>query len=232
MSSVRWNHNIARLKLIERQFEMEAGPPTGGTDWPDDLAICDLHWRAYRAKFLSRLMSSCPSNWPHHPRMCGQAAAFILATASVLATGASFAESLRVLTVPGFSCSSGPYAIRLPPRFEELRRMATRETQRKPGKKLGWENHRILHFPDLEVGVFITPRKDEYVLESARITGPQWHIAGPLRVGASAATVLNSQGPNVPSNGALKLWGPGPDVALVTIKAGLITQILYSCYAG
>ncbi len=45
----------AWLKLVGSQCELEAGPPTGGTDWTDELVICDLHWRAYRAMFLESL---------------------------------------------------------------------------------------------------------------------------------------------------------------------------------
>jgi uncharacterized protein YecT (DUF1311 family) len=45
----------AWLKFVGSQCELEVGPPTGGTDWVDELAICDLHWRAYRAKLLESL---------------------------------------------------------------------------------------------------------------------------------------------------------------------------------
>lgn len=45
----------AWLKFVSSQCELEAGPPTGGTDWTDELAICDLHWRAYRALFLESI---------------------------------------------------------------------------------------------------------------------------------------------------------------------------------
>lgn len=43
------------LKFVASQCELEEGPSTGGTDWVDGLAICDLHWRAYRAKLLESL---------------------------------------------------------------------------------------------------------------------------------------------------------------------------------
>lgn len=42
----------AWLQLVSTQCELEAGPRTGGTDWTDELAICDLEWRAYRAMLL------------------------------------------------------------------------------------------------------------------------------------------------------------------------------------
>jgi len=45
----------AWLQLLPAQCELEAGPPTGGTDWNDELAICDLHGRAYRATLLESL---------------------------------------------------------------------------------------------------------------------------------------------------------------------------------
>ncbi|MBT9507583.1 MAG: DUF1311 domain-containing protein [Rhodoferax sp.] len=45
----------AWLKFVSSQCELVAGPPTGGTDWTDELVVCDLHWRAYRAMFLESL---------------------------------------------------------------------------------------------------------------------------------------------------------------------------------
>lgn len=45
----------AWLKFVSSQCELVVGPSTGGTDWTDELAICDLHWRAYRAMFLESL---------------------------------------------------------------------------------------------------------------------------------------------------------------------------------
>lgn len=45
----------AWIQFAASQCELEAGPPTGGTDWGDELAICDIHWRAYRAMFLESL---------------------------------------------------------------------------------------------------------------------------------------------------------------------------------
>jgi uncharacterized protein YecT (DUF1311 family) len=45
----------AWIKFVASQCVLEAGPPTGGTDWSRNLAICDLHWRAYRAMFLETL---------------------------------------------------------------------------------------------------------------------------------------------------------------------------------
>jgi uncharacterized protein YecT (DUF1311 family) len=45
----------AWIKLVSSECELEAGPPTGGSDWSEELAICDLHWRAYRAQFFESL---------------------------------------------------------------------------------------------------------------------------------------------------------------------------------
>lgn len=45
----------AWIQFAASQCELEAGPPTGGTDWSDETAICDLRWRAHRAMFLESL---------------------------------------------------------------------------------------------------------------------------------------------------------------------------------
>lgn len=46
----------AWLLLLPTQCELEAGPPTGGSDWVEELAICDLEWRAYRSLMLESVV--------------------------------------------------------------------------------------------------------------------------------------------------------------------------------
>lgn len=142
------------------------------------------------------------------------------------------AESPNELAVQGFSCSAGQYAVRLPQSLQKLRHLATHVTEERPRTGAGWEQYRVLKFPGLEVGIMIGEQKDTYVLEHATITGPQWRIVEPLRVKSSAAAVFESLLLRQPADGVWKLWGPGPEQALLTIRDGLVLQIKYSCYSG
>lgn len=147
-------------------------------------------------------------------------------------TCTALAQGPNELAVPGFSCSTGQYAVRLPQSLQKLRHMATLVAEERPRSEAGWEQYRVLKFPGLELGILKGDQKDTYMLEHATITGPQWRIAEPLRVKSPAAAVFESLQLGQPADGVWKLWGPGPEQALLTIRDGLILQIKYSCYSG
>jgi hypothetical protein len=158
---------------------------------------------------------------------------FISGFIALWISSAAAAETPLAVTVPAFSCATGKYAITLPPSLRKLRHMAPLVAEENPRiKEVGWEHYRVLHFPDLEVGITIDARKNRYVVEHLRISGRQWKVTGPLHVGASAAGILDSLGVAGPKDGVWKLWVPGPEQALLTVKAGSISEVSYNCYTG
>lgn len=150
----------------------------------------------------------------------------------LLTTYSMAAETPREVIVPGFSCHSGKYAVKLPKSLKKLRNIAKLEAEKSPRKEVGWEQYRELSFQGLEIGITMDATSDQYALENVEITGSQWNIAGPLRIGATAKDVFETLRKEWSTNGILKLWGPGPEAILVTIKNGLISQVSYSCYTG
>lgn len=149
-----------------------------------------------------------------------------------LTTYSIAAEQPREVIVPGFSCHSGKYAVKLPRSLNKLRHIAKLEAEKSPRKEVGWEHYRVLNFQGLEIGITIDTLSDQYALEHVEITGSQWNIAGPLRIGAAAREVFDPLRNEWSTDGIGKLWGPGPEAVLITIKNGLISQISYSCYTG
>jgi len=85
------------------------------------------------------------------------------------------------------ACDSGPYGLKLPKSYDELRKIAPLKNER----MLRQENlgryqaqYRDLTFNGLRLGVVTYSNDaDKYQVVSAEIRGPQWRIAGPFRQG-------------------------------------------------
>lgn len=149
-----------------------------------------------------------------------------------LTTCSIAAETPREVIVRGFSCHSGKYALKLPKSLKKLRHIAKLEAEKSPRKDVGWEQYRELYFQGLEIGITIDALSDQYALEHVEITRAQWNIAGPLRIGSTAREVFDPLRKVLTTDGIVKVWGPGPEAILITIKNGLISQVSYSCYTG
>lgn len=143
-------------------------------------------------------------------------------------------ELSRDVIVSNFSCVTGEYAVRLPPKFRDLREISKLQGEEKghPGAGPGWENYRLLRFRNLDVAVTIIPSKGTYAVEGVRITGPEWKISGALRVGMSGPEILQSLGVKRPADGVWKLWQPGPEDVEITVVNSKVSAISYSCYTG
>jgi len=87
------------------------------------------------------------------------------------------------------SCESGPYSLKLPKTYDELRKLGGLKTERLVREQeLGPYKARYvdLIFNGLRLGV-VTHSDDpeHYQVTSAEIRSPQWKIAGPFRTGQS-----------------------------------------------
>ena len=114
-----------------------------------------------------------------------------LAIAALLALSALCAHARGNTShfVDKLSCDSGPYGLRLPETYKELRRIAPLKAERLVRQQdFGPYKARYfdLVFNGLRLGV-VTYSNDEehYQLTSAEIRSPQWRIAGPFRQGQS-----------------------------------------------
>ena len=89
--------------------------------------------------------------------------------------------------VEKLSCESGPYALKLPKTYDELRKLGTLKAERVVREEdLGPYKARSVEliFNGLRLGV-VTYSNDagRYQVSSAEIRGSHWRIAGPLRAG-------------------------------------------------
>jgi hypothetical protein len=129
------------------------------------------------------------------------------------------------------SCTSGPYALKLPKSYKALRTMGQLRRER----VLKTEDagvQRELRFNGLEIVVLTTADKpNQYVVSRAVVSAKNWKIAGPLRVGTSARSALKALQPkNIPSEGELE-FGGGKDSIRVTLARGRVLDFEYSCSA-
>lgn len=143
-------------------------------------------------------------------------------------------EPSRDITVPDFSCLTGAYAVTLPPKLVDLRKLAKleREVKGRPGNGPGWEDYRVLHFRNLKVAVTADPLRGTYALEGIHVTGSEWRVSGALQIGLPGVELLRPLGVTRPADGVWRLWRPGPEEAKITLVDGKITAVSYSCYTG
>jgi hypothetical protein len=127
------------------------------------------------------------------------------------------------------SCTSGPYRLTLPKSYKALRGIGTllRERVRTTDDKM---TQRELRFNGLEVVVLTSADKpNQYVVSRAVVSGRNWRISGPLRVGTTAKVALKGLQPRqLPSHGDLEFNGD-KDSIRVTLAHGRILDFEYSC---
>jgi hypothetical protein len=127
------------------------------------------------------------------------------------------------------SCTSGPYALKLPKSYKALRTMGQLRRER----VLKTEDagvQRELRFNGLEIVVLTSADKpNRYMVSKAIVSSRAWRIAGPLRVGTSARIALKGLQPKaLPSEGELEFSGE-TDSIRVNLSRGRILDFEYSC---
>lgn len=127
------------------------------------------------------------------------------------------------------SCTSGPYRLKLPKSYTQLRTIGQLRRER----VLKTEDsavQRELRFNGLEVVVLTSADKpNQYVVSRAVVSSANWKLAGPLRVGTSARIALKGLQPKaLPSDGELEFNGD-KDSIRVTLARGRILDFEYSC---
>ena len=91
--------------------------------------------------------------------------------------------------------------------------------------------HRELRFNGLElVVVTFSNKPNQYVLSKAILSSPAWKIAGQLKVGSAAKSALRGfQQEELPKDGELE-FGGDTDSVRVTLAAGRVLDVEYSCH--
>lgn len=137
--------------------------------------------------------------------------------------------------VAALSCTNGPYRLTLPKSYKSVRTLGRLMRERiLKTEDLGTHtvSHRELRFNGLEL-VLVTSsnRPNRYVVSRAIVSSRAWRIAGPLRVGSPAKSALRGLAKESPKEGELE-FGGDTDSIRVTLAAGRVLDVEYSCHTG
>ena len=155
---------------------------------------------------------------------------------AIAALGSMSMDAKAEEYVAALSCTSGPYRLNLPKSYKAVRRLGylRRERVLKTEDQGTYTiTHRQLRFNGLELVLLTASNKpNRYAVSKAVVSSRAWRIAGPLRVGSPAHRALRGlQAKNVPKEGELEFAGD-TDSIRVTLAAGRVLDVEYSCSGG
>jgi len=131
------------------------------------------------------------------------------------------------------ACDSGPYGLKLPKTYDELRKIAPLK-----GERLVREQdfgtyrtrHRELVFNGLKLSIVTyTDHPDEYQVASAEIRSPQWKIGGPFRYGQALPPVVGDVATKTLKSTATIEFSGDEDVVRVQLKGRRVAALTYLC---
>jgi hypothetical protein len=131
------------------------------------------------------------------------------------------------------ACDSGPYGLKLPKTYDELRKIGPLKNER----MLRQENlgryqaqYRDLTFNGLRLGVVTYSNDaDKYQVVSAEIRGPQWRIAGPFRQGQVLPARVGDVDTKVLKSTATIEFSGTEDTVRVRLVGRRVSVLTYLC---
>lgn len=135
--------------------------------------------------------------------------------------------------VDKFSCDSGPYGLKLPKTYDELRKIAPLKSERLIREQdFGTyrARHRELVFNGLKLSVVTySDQPESYQVAAAEIRSPAWKIAGPFRYGAALPAVIGDvQTKSLRSTATIEFAGE-EDLVRVQLKGRRVASLTYLC---
>ena len=144
------------------------------------------------------------------------------------AFGLPYIDANAQAYVAAVSCTSGPYRVKLPKSYRAVRGLGHLRRERVL-KTDDTGTHRELRFNGLELVVVTSLEKpSDYRLEKAILSGSNWRIAGPLRVGTSGRIALRGLLNDPPRDGEVELAGDRDSIR-VNLAAGRVLDVEYTC---
>ena len=159
--------------------------------------------------------------------------AFALAAACLIALPA-WGRGNTSHFVDKLSCDSGPYGLKLPKTYEELRKIAPLKGERVVREQdFGTyrARYRELVFNGLKLSVvtYSDQPQGAYQVASAEIRSPAWKIAGPFRYGAALPAVVGDvQTKSLRSSATVEFSGE-EDVVRVHLRGRRVASLTYLC---
>ena len=131
------------------------------------------------------------------------------------------------------ACDSGPYSLKLPKTYDELRKIAPLKGERVVREQdFGTyrTRHRELVFNGLKLSIVTyTDHPDEYQVASAEIRSPQWKIGGPFRYGQALPPVVGDVATKTLKSTATIEFSGDEDVVRVQLKGRRVAALTYLC---
>jgi hypothetical protein len=135
--------------------------------------------------------------------------------------------------VDKLSCESGPYGLKLPKTYEELKKIAPLKSERVVREQdfgAYQARQRELVFNGLKLSVVTySDQPETYQVAAAEIRSPQWKIAGPFRYGAALPPVVGDVRTNSLRSGATVEFSGEEDVVRVHLKGRRVASLTYLC---
>ena len=133
------------------------------------------------------------------------------------------------------ACDSGPYALKLPKTYAELRKLGTLKAERLVREEELAEykaRYVDLIFNGLRLGVVTYSNDPEhYQVTSAEIRSSQWHIAGPLRTGHPLPPRVGDVETKTLSSSATVEFSGEEDTLRVKLSGRRVSVLTYLCVA-
>lgn len=127
--------------------------------------------------------------------------------------------------VDKLSCDSGPYGLKLPKTYDELRKIAPLKSERVLGAR-----QRELLFNGLRLAVVTySDDPEKYQVTSAEIRSPQWKIAGPFRYGQALPPVVGDVATKTLKSSATVEFSGTEDVVRVQLRGRRVAALTYLC---
>jgi hypothetical protein len=131
------------------------------------------------------------------------------------------------------SCDSGPYGLKLPQTYAELRKIGSLKGERMLRQEnlgLYQAQYRDLTFNGLRLGVVTYSNDaDKYQVVSAEIRGPQWRIAGPFRQGQVLPARVGDVDTKVLKSTATIEFSGTEDTVRVRLVGRRVSVLTYLC---
>ena len=158
-----------------------------------------------------------------------QAAALVACLVAVPAWGRGNTSHF----VDKMSCDSGPYSLKLPKTYDELRKLGSLKSERLVrDQDLGGTRarHRELVFNGLRLSVVIySDQPEKYQVTSAEIRSPQWKIAGPFRHGAALPPMVGDIATKNLNATTIVEFNGEEDVVRVHLRGRRVASLVYLC---
>jgi hypothetical protein len=131
------------------------------------------------------------------------------------------------------ACDSGPYSLKLPKTYDELRKIAPLKGERVVREQdFGTyrARHRELVFNGLKLSIVTyTDNPEEYQVSSAEIRSPHWKIGGPFRYGQALPAVVGDVATKTLKSTATVEFSGDEDVVRVQLKGRRVAALTYLC---